>query len=151
MIQREDDITNEQDNNKPKRKVKPQVDQSEALSQLYEYVIWCGNAINQLNVIVAQLQQGQYQYPPAQQSPPYQEIARTPPVEETPVNPNTPTFSKRTKPIVEEVEKPPAKPWYKQKGIIFASILGLAMIWFIYLFYMKSTGHSVTIPGIGKF
>jgi hypothetical protein len=140
-----DDNSNELDN-KPKRKVKPQVDQSEALSQLYEYVIWCGNAINQLNVIVAQLQQGQYQ----QQYTPYQEVP--PVVEEAPVNPNTPTFSKRVKPLIEEEPvKPLAKPWYKQKGIVFSIILGVAMIYLIYLFWMRSTGHSVTIPGVGKF
>ncbi len=146
MIQREDENGSEE--LKPRKK-KPQVDQSEALSQLYEYVIWCGNAINQLSVTVAQLQQQITPYPP--QNPPYQEFQRTPTVEETPVNPNTPTFSKRTKVIDEEPEKKVKPPWYKQKGIIFASILGLAMIYFIYLFYMKSTGHSVTIPGIGKF
>jgi hypothetical protein len=131
---------------KPKRKVKPQVDQSEALSQLYEYVIWCGNAINNLNTIVAQLQQGQYQ----QQYTPYQEVP--PVVEEAPINPNTPTFSKRVKPLIEEEpEKKVKPPWFKQKGIVFSIILGIAMIYFIYLFYMKSTGHSVSIPGIGKF
>jgi len=142
MIQRDEEI---QEQPQPKKRAaKPQVDQSEALSQLYEYVIWCGNAINNLNVIVAQLQQGQFAQP---QYPPYQE----PVVEEAPVNPNVPTFTKRVKPIVEEPEKPPAKPWFKQKGIVFSIILGIAMIYFIYLFYMKSTGHSVTIPGIGKF
>ena len=142
MIQRDEEI---QEQPQPKKRTaKPQVDQSEALSQLYEYVIWCGNAINNLNVIVAQLQQGQLAQP---QYPPYQE----PVVEEAPVNPNVPTFTKRVKPIVEEPEKPPAKPWFKQKGIVFSIILGIAMIYFIYLLYMKSTGHSVTIPGIGKF
>jgi hypothetical protein len=142
MIQRDEEI---QEQPQPKKRTaKPQVDQSEALSQLYEYVIWCGNAINNLNVIVAQLQQGQFAQP---QYPPYQE----PVVEEAPVNPNVPTFTKRVKPIVEEPEKPPAKPWYRQKGIIFASLLGICMIYLIYLFYMRSTGHSVTIPGIGKF
>jgi hypothetical protein len=142
MIQREEEI---QEQPQPKKRTaKPQVDQSEALSQLYEYVIWCGNAINQLNVIVAQLQQGQMpQYPPAEY-PPYQEVERTPPV-----NPNTPTFSKRTKPLIEEEpEKKVKPPWFKQKGIIFAIILVIAMMYFIYLFWMKSTGHSISIGGI---
>jgi hypothetical protein len=144
MIQREEEI---QEQPQPKKRAaKPQVDQSEALSQLYEYVIWCGNAINNLNVIVAQLQQGQYQ----QQYTPYQEVP--PVVEEAPVNPNTPTFSKRVKPLIEEEpEKKVKPPWYKQKGIVFSIILGIAMIYLIYLFWMRSTGHSVTIPGIGKF
>ena len=134
-----------QDQPQPKKRTaKPQVDQSEALSQLYEYVIWCGNAINNLNTIVAQLQQGQFAQP---QYPPYQE----PVVEEAPVNPNTPTFSKRVKPVEEEPEKKVKPPWYKQKGIVFSIILGVAMIYLIYLFWMRSTGHSVTIPGIGKF
>jgi hypothetical protein len=146
MMQQPEEI---QEELKPKRKVKPQVDQSEALSQLYEYVIWCGNAINQLNVTVAQLQQQITPYPP--QNPPYQELLRTPPVDETPVNPNTPTFSKRVKPVVEEAEKPKPKPWYLQKGIIATIILVIVMLYFIWVFYMKSTGHSVTIPGIGKF
>jgi len=143
MIQRDEEI---QEQPQPKKRAaKPQVDQSEALSQLYEYVIWCGNAINQLNVIVAQLQQGQFAQP---QYPPYQE----PVVEEAPVNPNVPTFTKRVKPIVEEEpEKKIKPPWYKQKGIVFSIILGIAMIYLIYLLYMRSTGHSVTIPGIGKF
>jgi hypothetical protein len=141
MIQREEEI---QEQPQPKKRTaKPQVDQSEALSQLYEYVIWCGNAINQLNVIVAQLQQGQMpQYPPAEY-PPYQEVERTPPV-----NPNTPTFSKRVKPVEEEPEKKVKPPWFKQKGIIFAIILVIAMMYFIYLFWMKSTGHSISIGGI---
>ena len=142
MIQREEEI---QEQPQPKKRAaKPQVDQSEALSQLYEYVIWCGNAINNLNVIVAQLQQGQFAQP---QYPPYQE----PVVEEAPVNPNTPTFSKRVKPVEEEPEKKVKPPWFKQKGIVFSIILGVAMIYLIYLFWMRSTGHSVTIPGIGKF
>jgi len=142
MIQREEEI---QEQPQPKKRAaKPQVDQSEALSQLYEYVIWCGNAINNLNVIVAQLQQGQFSQP---QYPPYQE----PVVEEAPVNPNVPTFTKRVKPVEEEPEKKVKPPWYRQKGIIFSIILGIGMIWLIYLFYMRSTGHSVTIPGIGKF
>ena len=142
MIQRDEEI---QEQPQPKKRTaKPQVDQSEALSQLYEYVIWCGNAINNLNVIVAQLQQGQFAQP---QYPPYQE----PVVEEAPVNPNTPTFSKRVKPVEEEPEKKVKPPWYKQKGIVFSIILGVAMIYLIYLFWMRSTGHSVTIPGIGKF
>ena len=143
MIQRDEEI---QEQPQPKKRAaKPQVDQSEALSQLYEYVIWCGNAINNLNVIVAQLQQGQFAQP---QYPPYQE----PVVEEAPVNPNTPTFSKRTKPLIEEEpEKKIKPPWFKQKGIVFSIILGVAMIYLIYLFWMRSTGHSVTIPGIGKF
>jgi hypothetical protein len=139
MMQQPEEIQDE----KPKRKaVKPQVDQSEALSQLYEYVIWCGNAINQLNVTVAQLQQQITPYPP--QNPPYQEIER---IQPEPVNPNTPTFSKRTKVIDEDPEKKVKPPWYKQKGIIFAIILALAMLYFIYLFYMKSTGHSISIGG----
>jgi hypothetical protein len=95
---------------------------------------------------VAQLQQQITPYPP--QNPPYQEIERTPP---EPVNPNTPTFSKRVKPVVEEAEKPKPKPWYLQKGIIATIILVIVMLYFIWVFYMKSTGHSVTIPGIGKF
>jgi len=68
-----------------------------------------------------------------------------------PANPNTPTFSKRIRPVEEEPEKKVKPPWYRQKGIIFSIILGVAMLYFIYLFYMRSTGHSVTIPGIGKF
>ncbi len=146
MMQQSEDIQEL----KPRKK-KPQVDQSEALSQLYEYVIWCGNAINQLNVIVAQLQQQITPYPPAQQNPSYQEIDRTPPVE---ANPNTPTFSKRTKPVVEEPEqeeKPAKPPWYRQKGIIATIILVVIMLYFVWVFYMKSTGHSVSIPGLGKF
>jgi len=140
MIQRDEEI---QEQPQPKKRAaKPQVDQSEALSQLYEYVIWCGNAINNLNVIVAQLQQGQFAQP---QYPPYQE----PVVEEAPVNPNTPTFSKRVKPLIEEEpEKKVKPPWYRQKGIIFAIILVIAMMYFIYLFWMKSTGHSISIGGI---
>ena len=148
MIQRDEEI---QEQPQPKKRAaKPQVDQSEALSQLYEYVIWCGNAINNLNVIVAQLQQGQFaqpQYPPSQpEYPPYQEVERTPPV-----NPNTPTFSKRVKPVEEEPEKKVKPPWYKQKGIIFAIVLVILMCYVIYLAYAKSKGLSVTIPGIGKF
>jgi hypothetical protein len=140
MIQREEEPIEE----KPKRKVKPQVDQSEALSQLYEYVIWCGNAINQLNVIVTQLQQGQYQQPYYPEVPPV--------VEEAPANPNTPTFSKRVKPLVdEEPVKKVKPPWYKQKGIIFALILTVVMLYCVYLVWAKSQGLSVTIPGIGKF
>ena len=142
MIQREEEI---QEQPQPKKRAaKPQVDQSEALSQLYEYVIWCGNAINNLNVIVAQLQQGQFAQP---QYPPYQE----PVVEEAPVNPNTPTFSKRTKPVIEEPEKKVKPPWYRQKGIIFAIVLVILMFYIIYLAYAKSKGLTVTIPGIGKF
>ena len=142
MIQRDEEI---QEQPQPKKRTaKPQVDQSEALSQLYEYVIWCGNAINNLNVIVAQLQQGQFAQP---QYPPYQE----PVVEEAPVNPNVPTFTKRVKPIVEEPEKKVKPPWWKQKGIIFAIVLVILMFYVIYLAYAKSKGLSVTIPGIGKF
>jgi hypothetical protein len=146
MMQQPEEI---QEELKPKRKVKPQVDQSEALSQLYEYVIWCGNAINQLNVTVAQLQQQITPYPP--QNPPYQELLRTPPVDETPVNPNTPTFSKRTKVIDEEPERKVKPPWYRQKGIIFAIVLVILMFYIIYLAYAKSKGLTVTIPGLGKF
>jgi hypothetical protein len=143
MIQRDEEI---QEQPQPKKRAaKPQVDQSEALSQLYEYVIWCGNAINQLNVIVAQLQQGQYQ----QQYTPYQEVP--PAVEEAPVNPNTPTFSKRLKPVEEEPEKKVKPPWYKQKGIIASLFLAVLMLYFVYLFWAKSQGLTVTIPGIGKF
>ena len=139
MMQQPEEIQEE----KPKRKAKAQIDQSEALSQLYEYVIWCGNAINNLNIIVAQLQQGQFAQPQ------YQE-----PVIEEPVSApasNTPTFSKRIRPVEEEPEKKVKPPWYRQKGIIFAIILVILMFYIIYLAYAKSKGLSVTIPGIGKF
>jgi hypothetical protein len=150
MIQREDEINGQEQPQPKKRTPKEQPDYSRQMFELYENVIWCVNQINRLYTNYPNLmnppQQDYYSPQQQPQQPVYQEVERTP----EPVNPNVPTFSKRTKHVEEEVEKLPAKPWYKQKGIIFASILGLAMIYFIYLFYMKSTGHSVTIPGIGK-
>ena len=147
----------------PKRKGK--IDYDKVLSQLYDNQIW---SINQINKILMafpdlinwnpQCQPNPYQFLQSlqapQQSQPYypaEPVIEPPP---PPINPNTPTFTKRAPSAiskVEEPEKPTKPPWYKQKGIIFGIILGILMIYFIYLFYMKSTGHTVTIPGLGKF
>jgi len=127
-----------------KRTPKEQPDYSRQMFELYENVIWCVNQINRLYTNYPQLlNPPQPEYPPVQ--PIYQEIDRTPP---EPVNPNTPTFSKRVKPIEDEPEKKVKPPWYRQKGIIFAIILVIAMAYMIYLFWMKSTGHSISIGGI---
>jgi len=129
-----------------KKKVK--VDYDKVLSQLYDNQIWCINQINMINTYLNGLktpQQSDAYYPQPQEAPP---------VYAAPVNPGEPTFTKRTVPLTpvnQEPEKPPKKPWYKQKGIIFAIILVVLALYMIYLFYMKSTGHTVTIPGLGRF
>ena len=49
---------------------------------------------------------------------------------------------------VEELEKlliPVRKPWFTSIGIWFAIILTLAMLYMIFLLYMKETGHHVRI------
>ena len=135
-------------------------DYQRQMFELYETTIWCVNQLNRILLAFPALQnwnpQSQpnpYQFLIDQQTyaqPVYPQNIVPAPTEE-PVNPNVPTFTKRTRPVVEEPEEKVKPPWYKQKGIIFAIILGIAMCYFIYLFYMKSTGHSVTIPGIGKF
>lgn len=141
---------------------KSAIDYSKQMFELYETTIWLVNMTNKVLTAFPELvnwnpqtQPNPYQFliQNYQQANPY--VNYTPniapaPVEE-PVNPNVPTFTKRAKSTVEEPEKKEKPPWYKQKGIIFSIILGIVMVYFVYLLYMKSIGHSVTIPGIGKF
>lgn len=133
------------------KKSREAIDYKKLLSEIYDNQIWCINQINAINTWIAGLQA-------PQQSQPYYPVQL--PQEEPPapvVPPNapsfTPSFTKRTGPAqpLNEPEKTAKKPWYKQKGIIFGIILGILMIYMIWLFYMKSTGHTVTIPGLGKF
>jgi hypothetical protein len=118
----------------------------QAMFTLYENVGWCINEINKINTYISSLQA-------PQQSQPYYPVE---PVEEPPlpVNPNVPTFTKRPASAISKVEEPEKtikKPWYRQKGIIFAIILAIVVIYLVYVMYMKSTGHTITIPGLGKF
>lgn len=114
------------------------------LLTLYDNVAWCVNEINKINLYLNGLQT-------PQQSQPYYPVP-LPPAEPQPTGASfTPTFSKRTGPAQPEPEKPAKKPWYKQKGIIFGIILGLLVLYFVYLMIMKASGHTVTIPGLGKF
>ncbi len=161
MIQRE-----EEPQEQPKK-----IDYSKQMFELYETTIWCVNQLNRILLAFPDLQNWNPQSQPnpyqflqniqgyqqtsqsyQQQQNPYgysPNIASAP-VEE-PVNPNVPTFSKRTVKPVQEEEKPEKKPWYKQKGIIFALFLGIIVLYAVWVMYMKSTGHTVTIPGLGKF
>jgi len=43
------------------------------------------------------------------------------------------------------------KPWYKSFGVWLALILTLAMLYCIYLLYMKGTGHVINIFGLIRF
>lgn len=40
---------------------------------------------------------------------------------------------------------PKPKPWYQSPAVWLAVILAIIMLYAIYLFYMKETGHTVTI------
>lgn len=143
-----------------KARKKQKIDTEKVLFELYEYTIWATNQINRIYMAFPALQNWDWQNQPS----PYQHLQYpqqyAPPVypqetiQETPINQNTPTFQRRERPVMvedEEPKKPTPKPWYKQKGIIAGIILGLLVIYLCYIFYMKSTGHSVTIPGLGKF
>ncbi len=156
MIQREDESTGQE---QPKKAAA--IDYSKQMFELYETTIWLVNMVNKVLTAFPELvnwnpqtQPNPYQFliQNYQQANPYtypQNIVSAP-VEE-PVNPNVPTFSKRTVKPIQEEEKPVKPPWYKQKGIIFSIILAGIALYFVYIMIMKSQGHSITIPGIGKF
>jgi hypothetical protein len=143
------------------------IDYQKQMFELYETTIWLVNMTNKVltafpelvnwnpqtqpnpyQFLIQNYQQSSQSYVQQQYSQP-QNIYPAP-VEE-PVNPNVPTFTKRSKPVIEEPEPKVKPPWYKQKGIIFSIILAAIALYFVYIMIMKSQGHSITIPGIGKF
>ena len=136
----------------PREAQQPQVDYQKAMLELYDNVIWCVNTLNRIVGNYPNLLNPPNQYQDYQQfNPTPQPYQPEPPVT---THPDTPTFTKRNVPFQPEPVAPATpvkKPWYKQKGIIFSIILAIVMMYFIYLFIMKSTGHAIMIPGLGKF
>ena len=133
------------------KKSREAIDYKKLLSEIYDNQIWCINQINSINTWIAGLQS-------PQQSQPYYPVQlpqEEPPALVVPANaPSfTPSFTKRTSPVqpLNEPKETPKKPWYKQKGIIFAIILAIVVIYLVYIMIAKSQGHTITIPGLGKF
>jgi hypothetical protein len=115
------------------------------LFEIYETQAWLVNQVNMINTYINSLRVPQQQQPFYQEpDPPYV----------PPSNSSEPTFTKR--PAAElkkstEPEKPAKKPWYQQKGIIAGIILGLLALYLVYIMIMRAQGHTITIPGLGKF